>query len=123
LLVHMQGVPNSGSSATVFNVFGMRQALSNPYTGVLAITAARLLNDRPSIIYKDGLQRRDFVSVYDVVPTCRLTLKTLLPAQSLFNIGSGRSYTIREAVAMLSKALGKKHIEPRRATVSIVLGM
>ena len=49
-----------------FNVYGPRQALSNPYTGVLAIFAGRLLNERPPLIYEDGRQRRDFVSVYDV---------------------------------------------------------
>ena len=49
-----------------FNVYGPRQALSNPYTGVLAIFASRLLNDRPPRIFEDGLQRRDFVSVHDV---------------------------------------------------------
>jgi dTDP-L-rhamnose 4-epimerase len=50
-----------------FNVFGTRQALSNPYTGVLAIFASRLLNGRPPLIFEDGLQRRDFVSVEDVL--------------------------------------------------------
>lgn len=46
-----------------FNVYGTRQALSNPYTGVLAIFASRLLNDKPPMIFEDGLQQRDFVSV------------------------------------------------------------
>src|SRR5690606_28317656 len=49
-----------------FNVYGTRQALSNPYTGVLAIFASRLLNNKPPLIFEDGLQQRDFVSVYDV---------------------------------------------------------
>ena len=49
-----------------FNVYGPDQALSNPYTGVLAIFAARLLNDRPPMIFEDGQQRRDFVHVRDV---------------------------------------------------------
>ena len=55
-----------------FNVFGPNQALSNPYTGVLAIFAARLLNDKPPVIFEDGYQQRDFVSVYDVARACRL---------------------------------------------------
>jgi len=59
-----------------FNVFGPRQALSNPYTGVLAIFAARLLNDKPPLIFEDGLQQRDFVSVYDVAQAIRLALDT-----------------------------------------------
>src|SRR4029079_7402716 len=49
-----------------FNVYGPRQALSNPYTGVLAIFGSRLLNGRAPLVYEDGNQRRDFVSVYDV---------------------------------------------------------
>jgi dTDP-L-rhamnose 4-epimerase len=49
-----------------FNVYGTRQSLSNPYTGVLAIFASRLLNNKPPMIFEDGLQQRDFVSVYDV---------------------------------------------------------
>src|SRR2546421_2774186 len=59
-----------------FNVYGTRQALSNPYTGVLAIFASRLMNDRPPVIFEDGRQRRDFVSVYDVAQACRLALES-----------------------------------------------
>ena len=54
-----------------FNVYGPRQALSNPYTGVLAIFAARLLNDRAPLVFEDGYQQRDFVSVYDVAQLAR----------------------------------------------------
>jgi len=46
-----------------FNVYGPDQALSNPYTGVLAIFGSRLLNGRSPLIFEDGLQRRDFVHV------------------------------------------------------------
>jgi dTDP-L-rhamnose 4-epimerase len=94
-----------------FNVFGTRQSLSNPYTGVLAIFAARLLNGHAPLIFEDGLQRRDFVSVDDVVQACRLALEVPAAAGSAFNVGSGRAYTIREVAAMLSAILGKA-IEP-----------
>src|SRR5690606_37400418 len=57
-----------------FNVYGTRQALSNPYTGVLAIFAARLLNGKPPLVFEDGFQQRDFVSVHDVARACRLAL-------------------------------------------------
>src|SRR3546814_10566654 len=73
-----------------FNVFGSRQALSNPYTGVLAIFASRLLNDRPPLIYEDGLQRRDFVHVRDVARACRLALERPEAAGRAINVGSGR---------------------------------
>jgi dTDP-L-rhamnose 4-epimerase len=94
-----------------FNVFGTRQALSNPYTGVLAIFAARLLNNNPPLIFEDGLQRRDFVSVYDVVQACRLALEVPEAAGSAFNVGSGQSYTVRDVAAMMGAILGKD-IEP-----------
>src|ERR1700687_26873 len=58
----------------LFNTYGPRQALSNPYTGVLAIFASRLLNGRPPRGFEDGLQRRDFVSVHDVARAFALAL-------------------------------------------------
>ena len=72
-----------------FNVFGTRQALSNPYTGVLAIFASRLLNGNPPLIFEDGLQQRDFVSVYDIAQACRLALEVPDAAGRVFNVGSG----------------------------------
>ncbi len=93
-----------------FNVFGTRQSLSNPYTGVLAIFASRLLNDHAPLIFEDGLQRRDFVSVADVAQACALALEA--PAVGgAFNIGSGRAHTIRDVAHMLAAILGKP-IEP-----------
>jgi dTDP-L-rhamnose 4-epimerase len=94
-----------------FNVFGTRQALSNPYTGVLAIFAARLMNDRPPLIFEDGLQQRDFVSVHDIAEACCLALEREEAAGHALNIGSGRAYTIRDVAAMLGGVLGKA-IEP-----------
>jgi dTDP-L-rhamnose 4-epimerase len=94
-----------------FNVFGTRQSLSNPYTGVLAIFASRLLNDRPPLIFEDGLQRRDFVSVQDIAQACVLALETPDAAGRALNVGSGHAYTIREVGEMLAAILGKR-IEP-----------
>jgi dTDP-L-rhamnose 4-epimerase len=95
-----------------FNAYGPRQALSNPYTGVLAIFAARLLNDNPPKIFEDGLQQRDFVSVYDVARACRLALQTPEAAGEVFNVGSGQPCTVRDVAARLARVLGKEHIEP-----------
>lgn len=95
-----------------FNVFGTRQALSNPYTGVLAIFASRLLNDNPPLIYEDGNQRRDFVSVYDIARACRLVLESSDAADRVFNIGGGRAYTIREVAERMAQAMGKENIRP-----------
>jgi dTDP-L-rhamnose 4-epimerase len=95
----------------LFNVFGTRQALSNPYTGVLAIFASRLLNGNRPLVFEDGLQRRDFVSVYDVVQACRLALESPDAAGQAFNIGSGQPHTVRQVAEMLAAILGKP-IEP-----------
>ncbi|MEX0653128.1 MAG: NAD-dependent epimerase/dehydratase family protein [Phycisphaeraceae bacterium] len=97
-----------------FNVYGPRQALSNPYTGVLAIFASRLLNNRPPIVYEDGQQQRDFVSVHDVARACTLALTASLPdeAKPVFNIGSGQPRTVRDVAGHLAGVLGRR-IEPR----------
>lgn len=95
-----------------FNAYGPRQALSNPYTGVLAIFAARLLNDNPPKIFEDGLQQRDFVSVYDLARACRLALETPAAAGEVFNVGSGQPCTVRDVAARLARVLGKEHIAP-----------
>ncbi len=95
-----------------FNVYGPNQALSNPYTGVLAIFASRLLNGKPPVVFEDGLQQRDFVSVYDVARALRLALESPKAAGQAFNVGSGRRYTIRSVAQRMAAALGKDAIRP-----------
>jgi len=95
-----------------FNAYGPRQALSNPYTGVLAIFASRLLNDSAPKIFEDGYQQRDFVSVYDLARACRLALETPAAAGEVFNIGSGVPITVREIAQRLANVVGKRHIRP-----------
>lgn len=90
-----------------FNVYGPRQALSNPYTGVLAIFASRYLNDRAPLIFEDGQQRRDFVSVHDLARACRLCLDAPRAVDHAINIGSGQAYTIVELAERMARALGK----------------
>jgi dTDP-L-rhamnose 4-epimerase len=92
-------------AARFFNVYGPRQALSNPYTGVLAIFASRLLNKRAPLIYEDGLQRRDFVSVYDVARALRLALEVPDAAGQAFNIGSGQSASVLEIARRMAAVL------------------
>ena len=96
----------------LFNVYGPRQALSNPYTGVLAIFAARYLNDKPPLVYEDGNQRRDFVSVYDVAGAFRRALDDDGADGRVVNVGSGESATVLEIAGRLARVLGKEHLEP-----------
>ena len=95
-----------------FNVYGPRQALSNPYTGVLAIFASRLLNNNSPMIFEDGCQRRDFVSVHDVARAARLALETEHATGNVFNIGSGESFTVRQIAERIATAVGKEYIAP-----------
>src|SRR3954465_1470189 len=95
-----------------FNFSGTRQALSNPYTGVLAIFASRLLNNRPPLIFEDGLQQRDFVSVYDVANACRLALHADRATGHAINVGSGRSYTISQVALLLAHVMGRTDVRP-----------
>lgn len=93
-----------------FNVYGTRQALSNPYTGVLAIFASRFLNENAPLIFEDGQQKRDFVSVLDIAKASRLAMETPEAENDVFNIGSGQSYTIVEIAEKLARILRKDHI-------------
>lgn len=102
------GIPTT--ALRFFNVFGTRQALSNPYTGVLAIFASRLLNENRPSVFEDGLQRRDFVSVYDVAQACCLVLDHPESAGEVFNVGSGQSYSIREIAERLAGVTGKEYL-------------
>ncbi|MFO7963013.1 MAG: SDR family NAD(P)-dependent oxidoreductase [Desulfobacterales bacterium] len=95
-----------------FNVYGPRQALSNPYTGVMAIFAARYLNGKPPLIFEDGAQMRDFVSVYDVAAACRLALEAPASTEGVFNIGSGSARTILSIAEDMAEILGREAIRP-----------
>jgi len=93
-----------------FNVYGTRQALSNPYTGVLAIFASRLLNNNPPMIFEDGKQQRDFVHVKDVATACRLAMESEAADGEVFNVGSGNNYSIESIAEKLAKVMGKENI-------------
>jgi dTDP-L-rhamnose 4-epimerase len=90
-----------------FNVYGPRQALSNPYTGVCAIFSARLLNGHAPIIFEDGEQTRDFVHVSDIVKGNLLALETDRADYQAVNIGTGRPTSVKEVSSLLAAGLGK----------------
>jgi len=89
-----------------FNIYGPRQALSNPYTGVAAIFSSRLLNGEPPLIFEDGEQRRDFVSVYDIVDALLLAGEAPGAVGQALNVGSGSPVTVTEVASTLARVLG-----------------
>jgi len=95
-----------------FNVYGPRQSLSNPYAGVAAIWLSRLLNGKPPIVFEDGGQLRDFVSIHDVVDCLVLMLENPGADYLPVNIGSGRTITILEIAKVIGRLLGSP-IEPQ----------
>jgi dTDP-L-rhamnose 4-epimerase len=95
-----------------FNTYGPYQALSNPYTGVLSNFAARVLNGKAPLIYEDGLQKRDFISVYDVANACRLALENKKASGKSFNISSGEAATVKEIAERTIQAIGSRDLEP-----------
>lgn len=95
-----------------FNVYGTRQALSNPYTGVLAIFASRFLNDHAPLVYEDGNQVRDFINVKDIAKATCKALESSETKPNIFNVGTGKKTSIRDIAKTLADKLGKK-IEPQ----------
>jgi dTDP-L-rhamnose 4-epimerase len=91
---------------------GPGQALSNPYTGVLANFASRLMNGQPPLIFEDGKQKRDFVHVRDVARAFRLAMEQPRAAGQVINVASGRAYTVSEVATMLAEAMDVPHIKP-----------
>ena len=96
----------------LFNVYGPGQALSNPYTGVLAIFASRLLNRERPLVFEDGAQRRDFIHVEDIARAFILALEHPDAPGHVFNIASGRDVSIAEVGAALAGAMGVPHLLP-----------
>ena len=96
----------------LFNVFGAGQALSNPYTGVLANFASRIAQGARPTVFEDGAQRRDFVHVEDVARAFRLAWERPEAAGEVFNVGSGRAYTITEVAELLAAEMGRPDLAP-----------
>ncbi|MGB3975202.1 MAG: NAD-dependent epimerase/dehydratase family protein [bacterium] len=88
-----------------FNIYGSRQALSNPYTGVAAIFSSRILNDASPVIYEDGEQSRDFVHVSDIVQANLLAMEKSTADYEMFNVGTGINTSIRQVAEKLIEYL------------------
>ncbi|MBS1815932.1 MAG: SDR family NAD(P)-dependent oxidoreductase [Acidobacteria bacterium] len=89
-----------------FNIYGTRQALSNPYTGVAAVFASRMLNGKAPLIFEDGEQMRDFVSVHDIVRANMLAMERPESNGEVINVGCGNPITIRRVAELLAQSLG-----------------
>lgn len=91
-----------------FNVFGPRQSLSNPYTGVSAIFMSRVKNNNPPVIYEDGLQTRDFIFIDDVIEANIIAIKNPNANFEVFNVGSGKPITIKYLAEEIHNLYGKQ---------------
>jgi dTDP-L-rhamnose 4-epimerase len=96
----------------LFNVYGPRQSLANPYTGVLAIFLSRLLQGDSPVVYEDGRQSRDFVSVHDVVRATALAIATPGSDGQIFNVGTGIPRPVGEIATTLARLVGRPEIAP-----------
>lgn len=111
-LIMTQAYGMEGTCLRLFNVYGPGQALSNPYTGVLAIFSSRLLNGQRPLIFEDGEQRRDFVYVGDVARAFADALVHPQAAGEVFNIGSGVDRNIRQVARSIARALHRNDLKP-----------
>jgi dTDP-L-rhamnose 4-epimerase len=96
----------------LFNVYGPRQSLANPYTGVLAIFLSRILAGQQPVVYEDGKQSRDFVSVHDVVRATALAVENDAVSGQVFNVGTGVARPVAEIATTLARLLGREDIQP-----------
>lgn len=103
------GIPTT--ALRYFNVYGPRQSLSNPYTGVAAIFLSRLKNGKSPIVYEDGLQTRDFISVYDIANANVVCLENEKAFGKVFNLGTNNPISIKKIAEVLAELLGK-NIKP-----------
>lgn len=101
-----------GAALRLWNIYGPGQALSNPYTGVLAIFASRIMHGQAPMVFEDGRQRRDFVHVSDVVSAFRLALERPEAVGETFNIGSGEDRSVEEVARLQAASMGRGDIEP-----------
>ena len=102
---HAYGIPTV--ALRYFNTYGPRQALSNPYTGVCAIFSSRIKNSNPPIVFEDGLQTRDFISVHDIAAANLLVMESSRADYNVYNVGTGKPVSILKIAETLAELYGK----------------
>ena len=95
-----------------FNVYGPRQSLSNPYTGAAAIFSSRIKNDKQPLLYEDGKQLRDFISVRDLVEAKLFVLENPKANLDAYNICTGHGTSITDIARLLAKLMGRPDLQP-----------
>ena len=100
------------SALRLWNAYGPGQALSNPYTGVLAIFSSRIANGQSPMVFEDGEQQRDFIHVADVAQAFVLALEKPEADGEVFNIGSGKQMSVNQVARGVAVAMGRDEIEP-----------
>jgi len=101
-----------GAALRLWNVYGPGQALSNPYTGVLAIFASRIANGQAPMVFEDGAQRRDFVHVGDIARAFVTALHHPAADGEVFNIASGQDRTVEQVARLQAASMGRTDLEP-----------
>jgi dTDP-L-rhamnose 4-epimerase len=103
----------SAVAARFFNVYGPRQSLSNPYTGVAAIFSSRIKNGNAPLIYEDGGQSRDFINVRDLVEAKLFLLENPNANLEAYNLCTGRATSVAQIAEFLAPMMGRPEIRPQ----------
>jgi UDP-glucose 4-epimerase len=111
----------SVTSLRMFNAYGPRQGLDNPYQGVLAIFLGNVLRGEPITIHGDGDQTRDFVFIDDVVDAWMTIAGDLTSDGKVLNVGSGHETSVNDLADAVLAALGESRAswEIRREDVQL----
>ncbi|VVB58888.1 L-arabinose 1-dehydrogenase (NAD(P)(+)) [Candidatus Anstonella stagnisolia] len=91
-----------------FNVYGIGQSPSSPYSGVITKFSTRIKNNEPPVIFGSGSQTRDFVHVGDVVRACILASESKNSAGKAYNIGTGKETSVLGLATTMIKLSGRK---------------
>jgi UDP-glucose 4-epimerase len=105
------GFPFRVTSLRMFNVYGERQSLTNPYQGVLAIFIGRVLRGEEIVIHSDGEQARDFVHVEDVARAWVAAVDSEPAFGQTINIGTGAPTSVNALCDAVLASFGRSRAD------------